>query len=219
MKKLLVLLIATCFCLVSSMALAGNTNPTLYLEIYMYDYDPDDPGPAPAELCFHNPGPPVGELPCYSPKAPYRFGIVPLHIGKLDLPIAVGWPPPIPTGGGYAGVAYGVASSGVAVLYLSFMACPGFNQGPGTAPGAIVAAAFTQCQDWMDHPGYCKYISTENVGATYFDVVNNAEEGKYVVINCQLAYDVTSIGGRAQWGVDPTGVDLSTWGKIKGLYR
>jgi hypothetical protein len=223
MKKLMIILATACICLFAVPSMAGNTHPGpyFYLEVYTGDTDV-----APPVACVHT-VPLVGEIPCWAPKNhAYAYGFVPLHIGKLDEPIAQGWPVPIPTGGGYAGVTYGVAQSGSFVIFLSFVACPGFNQGPGTAPGAIVAGAFTMCHDWMDHPGYCKYLCPD-VAATYFDITNNSDEGKYASINCQVAYDVTTIGGRAQWGgtkdvtcaMDPTAVEQTTWGKIKGLYR
>jgi len=226
MKKLLLLLAWTCFCVVPVLAHAGNTEPTLYLEIYMYESDPDDPGPAPPEVCTH--WEPYGEvIPCYSPKAPSNFGLLVLHIRRLDLPIAEGWPPPV-AGGGYSGVTYGISRTGIACTYLSFMTCPGFTQGPGTAPGAITIAATSKCHDWVDHPGYAKYMSTTQLGASYFTIVNNADDGYARVINCQGDYDMnTAIGGEAQWGgtksiVCYTGiypVEATTWSKIKAAYR
>jgi hypothetical protein len=227
MKKLLVLFAAACFCLFPVVCLAVNAHPYFYLETYTYATDPNSPGPAPDSICVHTHPGPLPELQCFAPKnTPYSYGIVPLHIGQLDEPISEGWPVPLPPGGGYAGVTYGVAQSGSFVIFLSFVACPGFNQGPGTAPGAIVAGAFTQCHDWYDHPGYCKYLCPD-LNATYFDITTNAEEANYAVINCQVSYDNTLIGGRAQWGgtktvtcmTGPTAVEQTTWGKIKGLYR
>jgi hypothetical protein len=233
MKKLLVLLIAACFCLVPTMALAGNTSPTLYLEIYMLDYDPDDPGPPPANLCVHPSRPLVGELPCFSPKAPYNFGIVPIHIGKLDTDpakggvLAPGWPLPCGPGGGYDVISVGVAKTGTAVTYVGITGCPGFLQGPGTPPAAILFAATTACHDWLDHPCYVKYMSTTAMTATFFTIVANTDDGLIQLINCQLGQEIPAVGGGAQWGgtksivcgLDPTAVDLTTWGNIKGLYR
>jgi len=227
MKKLLVLLIAACFCLVPTMALAGNTNPTLYLEIYMLEEDPDDPGPPPAFLCFHESRPLVGELPCFSPKAPYNFGIIPIHIGKLDQPICPDWPMPGGPGGGYDVLSVGVAKTGGTVNFVGITACPGFLQGPGTAPGAILFAATTKCHDWVDHPCYVKYMSTTSMTATYFTIVANADDSLIQLINCQLGTEIPAVGGGVQWGgtktivcgLDPTAVNLTTWGNIKGLYR
>jgi hypothetical protein len=84
----------------------------------------------------------------------------------------------------------------------------------------------------MDHPGYLTYFTTTDVGASYFDIVSNADEGCAIVVNCQAEYDLgTLIGGGAQWGgsqsiicamdpsTDPTAVDFTTWGSIKSLYR
>ena len=237
MKKLLIVLLAVCFCLFPVIARADNTNPYVFLEIYMYDTDPDDPDygcvandvPFCPEICFHAERPLVGELQCWSEKVRYNYAIVPIHVGHLDLPVIPCTPVPCGTDGGWAGVTYGVAASGVAVSYVGVNTCPGFNQGPGTAPGSTLFATYTVCRDWYEHPGYLKYMATvSNVGATYFDIVANPDEGGYFVLACENAiYDNTSIGSRAQWGgtksiacgEGQTSVTETTWGKIKGLYR
>jgi len=230
MKTLLGLLAAICFCLVPVVSLAGNAHPTLYLEIYMLDYDPADSSAAPQYLCVHPNVPYEGEIPCYAPKAPYNFGIVPIHVGKLDFPISECWPLVCGPGGGYACVTFGISLTGTQCVFAGFTACANFLNGPSNAgnPAAIVVAATTKCHDWTDHPGYARYVSTNDLGASYFDIVNNADEDRVSVINCQAEPDLgTVIGGGAQWGgtktvvcgMDPTAVETTTWGKIKGLYR
>jgi len=227
MKKLLVLLIAACFCLVPVVSLAGNTHVSLYLEIYMFDADPDDPGPAPAYLCVHDPGPLQGELPCYSTKLPYFFAAVPVHVGQLDVPTASGWPLPAGPGGGFVGLAYGLTRSGQAITFLGFVTCPEFLQGPGTPPGAILASATTKCHDWHDHIGYTKYMASSSTVASFFDITMNTDLGDVEVIDCQANLSPNTVVGRAQWGgtksvtcaFDGTPVNETTWGKIKGLYR
>jgi hypothetical protein len=123
----------------------------------------------------------------------------------------------------------GVASSGVVCTYLSFAACPGFVVGPSTPPASIALYATTKCHDWPDHPGYLRYISlSADTGATYFDIVNNADDAWIKVVNCQCGYDDgTIVGGRAQWGGSktvncyshPIAVESTTWGRIKDMYR
>jgi len=236
MKTLLVLLAAACLCLVPVIAQA-NAHPTLYLEIYQYDTDPDDPdygcvflGTCP-EICFHAQRPMVGELHCYNAKLPYNFGIVPIHVAKLDTPpLAAGWPLPCGPGGGWVTLSCGIANSGAPVTRLGLGVCPNFLQGPGTVPMAILFTATTACHDWYDHGAYMKYMSTSSVAATFFDITTNADDGILLLKNCQAIDEMPPqlvIGGRAQWGgtksvicaLDPTSVDLTTWGKIKGLYR
>jgi len=245
MKKLLILIVAACFCLAPAVTLAGNLDPHFYLEIYMEEMDPDDPGPPPGYLCYHTappgvPGDPcpaipggTPELQCFSPKAPYNFGIVPIHVGHLwTPPLAEGWPLPAGPGGGWVLVSLGIQRTGIAVTYVGITMCPNFLQGPGTAPGAILATATTKCHDWCDHPCYVKYMSTTNMGATYFTIIGNLEDGNTIdLINCQAISErpiLTGIGNQAQWGGTKTltcpqfgwtAVDLTTWGAIKGLYR
>jgi hypothetical protein len=187
------------FAVETSLVVGGNYNPRLYLEIYEFESDPDDPGPAPSYLRGHAS---PEQMSCYAAKERYHYACVPIHVDNLSYPIAKGWPATYGPGGGFVGVECGVASSGVACTYVGFTPCPGWLQGPGTAPGSIVVAAFDKCHDWNDHPGYLKYVSTSsNLGASYFDIVDNADEGGARVINCQAALDMnTEVSGRAQWG-------------------
>jgi len=238
MKTLLVLLTAACFCLVPVVTLAGNLNPTLYLEIYQYDTDPDDPefgcvflGTCP-EICFHQRSFP-GPIQCYSPKLPYQFGIVPIHIAKLATDpfgtgLAQGWPLPCGPGGGYVTISDGITRTGAAATFLGFTACPNFLAGPSAPPLDILFSATTQCHDWIDHPCYGKWMATSSVAASFFDLTGNVNNtGQHVIINCQIGTENPTVSGRAQWGgaqtvicgEGPTAVDLTTWGKIKGLYR
>lgn len=236
MKKLLLLLVWTCFCVVPVLAHAGNINPALYLEIFMYDTDPDDPdygcviGATCPEICGHYEMPLVGDIHCYNPKAPYFIGVVPIHVGKLATPpLAQGWPPPCGPGGGYITVSCGIQRSGAAVTYMGLNVCPNFVPGPGTAPGAIFATATTQCHDWVDHPCYTKWL-TANTQASFFDVIGNVEDGNKIdLINCQAVSEASfvTVGGRAQWGGAKTvtcntpiyPVEETTWSRIKATYR
>jgi len=235
MKTLLVLLAAACFFLVPVVAQAGNANPVVYLEVYMYDTDPDDPdfgcvalGTCP-EICFHNsPIPYDTPLHCYSPKLPYMFAVVPIHVAKMDPPIAQGWPLPCGPGGGYVQVSTGITRSGAPATFLGFSACPNFLAGPSAPPLDILFSATTACHDWRDHPCYGKWMSTSSVVASFFDITGNVNNGMITnLINCQLGTEIPAIGGRGQWGgtqtiecpFGPTAVDVTTWGKIKGLYR
>lgn len=232
MRTLLILVIGACFCLAPALTLAGNINPTFSLEIYDLDTDPDDPGPPPAYICYHASRPLAGELQCFATKgAAFHFGIVPIHVGRLATPpLAEGWPLPCGPGGGWVLTSYGLQRTGVAVTFMGVTVCPNFLQGPGTPPGAILVSATTQCHDWLDHPIYAKFMSSANLGATYFTIIGNIEdENKIDLINCQGTTETTllTVGGGAQWGGTKTiacpsgeiGVETSTWGAIKGLYR
>jgi hypothetical protein len=237
MKTLLVFLLAACFCLVPVAALFGNTAPTLYLEIYGYDVDPDDPdvgciaaGTCP-ELCYHIAVPQVGEIQCYIPKVNFQIAAIPIHVAKLDTPpLAPGWPLPCGPGGGWVTISCGITRTGATATVLGLSVCPVFLQGPGTVPAAILYTATTQCHDWYDHGAYMKYMNTTSTAASYFDITTNADDGILLLKNCQAIDEIPPqllVGGRAQWGgtksvtcaAGETGIDLTTWGKIKGLYR
>ena len=120
----------------------------------------------------------------------------------------------------------GIASSGLSVTFAGFIACPGFVQGAGSAPQAIAVSATAACHDIFDHPGYCKYMTTTYVGATYFDIISNADDGAIKIINCQGNPDPGwEVAGGAQWGGTKTiscyyvAIEPTTWGKIKAVYR
>ena len=226
MKKLLVLLALACCSLIPVVAFAGNVHPNLYLEIY----------PTDANICVHtpHPGPLPGEIPCYlAAKTPFTLAYVPIHIGKLDTDpdkggnLAQGWPLPCGPGGGYDGVSYGILPTGGVVTALAATACPRFGSGTSSVPLAVLFAADDACHDWYDHPGYVSFLAMDAV-ATYFTIVANTDDNAIKVINCQGGLDLgLVVAGGAQWGgtktivcgTDPTSVDLTTWGKIKGLFR
>jgi hypothetical protein len=224
MKKLFVLLAVVCFSVVPAVTFGTNSHPTLYLEIYAGS----------TGRCVHavHPGPLPGEIQCYyGTKDEGTTAYIPIHIGKLDTPpLAQGWPLPCGPGGGFDGVSYGLATSGewdVDVECVSVTPCTGFGVGPGLCPSAIVFAASDACHDWWDHPGYVR-VGSLNATPVTFSIVQNSQELALSVINCQGGLDVGRVvGGGAQWGgtktivcaTDPTSVDLTTWGRIKGLYR
>ncbi|MFH0778438.1 MAG: hypothetical protein V2A71_07375 [Candidatus Eisenbacteria bacterium] len=233
MKKLLVL-ISALFLMAPVVAFAGNANPHLYLEVYNFEEDPEGGlPPMPGYICVHTEKPCLA-LHCYDVKVPYNFGVVPVHVGKLDLPICetFGLPckEPVPLGG-FLGISIGVVRTGEVVTFQTFTSCPGFLTGPSQAgmPAAILTSSTSGCHDWVDHPGYLYYLNmSTRTGATYFDIVASVDTGLFKLINCHNEYDDgTAIGGRGQWGGSqtiicygfPTTVDETTWGKIKGLYR
>lgn len=212
MKKLLILVAAVCLFVPAMAQAAGNANPALYLEIYN---NPSDA--APAGVCGHT-LPFTGAIQCFDVKSnPYCYGFVPIHIGKVE--------------NGYLGIPYGLVQSGAPTqAYLGEVACTGFNRGAGVGPGSIYFGSTTGCRQWNEHPGYSKVLASADMGATYFDIGPNGDVGHNKVVNCDTAYDEgTTIGtpSTAQWGGtqtvvcagDPTDVELTTWSKIKGLYR
>jgi hypothetical protein len=216
-------------------ALAGNLTPTLYLEVYRFEEDPTDPGPVPGYVCVHErPTVYPWMLPCFAPRLPYNFYVVPIHVGKLDMPVCVADPPGAPQCdglGGYLGLFFGIQSTGSGTLtFMSWNACPGFLKGPSAAgePAACGASSTDLCHDWIDHEGYLVYMNLTSTAARYLNIVNNADLGHTRVINCSNLYDMgTVIGGGVQIGGtqtivcagSPTPVSSTTWGAIKGLYR
>jgi hypothetical protein len=211
MKKLSALIFAACL-LVPALGFA-QVNPALYLEVY--DFGMTEPDPVPDKVCYCE-GPPTLPIHCYDAKTPgMSYGYVPLHVGKVP--------------DGFRGVPYGQTTSGAAVIFLSAVACNQFLKSPSTAgePAAIGFSSTGPCHLWHRHPGYTKYLTT-NVDPTYFQIVNNADLAHNYVLDCDYNYQTgTTVGGQAQWGGtqdivcegDPTNVELTTWGKIKGLYR
>jgi hypothetical protein len=208
MKKLLILISAACLLLPAMAFGAGNANPTLYLEIAADD-----------AMCICI-GPP---LQCYRygqssdfSKNPWQPTYVYVHVGKVE--------------NGFLGVPFGMVNSGNAV-FASCTACPGFLKGPSTAgePAAVIVSSTGACHQWMEHPVYCMWQAQADVNVPdIFTLVASADLGHHNVINCDNEYDVgTVLGHGAEWapqqtlvcGGDPTAVELTTWGAIKGLYR
>jgi len=232
MKKLLIVLAAL---MIPTMALAGNTAPKLWLEVYYQADDPTDPeGPGfLTNPCVH-PAPLPNEypftLPCYAPRLPYNFYIVPIHVGQLDRPICTTTGLPCAEYGGYLGLGFGAQISGTGITFMSWNACPGFLKGPSAAgePAAMLASSTALCHDWYDHEGYMIWMNLTATTARYINIIASADLGHALVINCRNQYDAgTTIGGGVQiggtqtiiCGNSPTAVKTTTWGAIKGLYR
>ena len=229
MTRLLISIAVACCFLIPAVALAGNTAPKLYLEIWQYAEVPD---PIPTEVCVHLVAVPPAGIPCYSPKGAFNTAIVALHVGNLDPPVCpvTGLDCKTPVSkGGYLGVPFGVLSTGEAITYLSWTACPGFLKGPSVAgePSACLASSTSKCHDWQDHLGYLQYLNmSSRTGATALGVVNSADLGLFKVINCHNEYDEnTTVVGGVQWGgaqsitCAVTAVSATTWGGIKSLFR
>ena len=234
MKKLLIVLAAL---MIPSIVFAGNVAPRVYLEVYRFEEDPTDPGPVPGYVCVHQqPTVYPWTLPCYAARYPYNFYVVPIHIGSLDQPICLTPGPSCVDYGGYLGIFFGVASTGSGtVFFMSWNACPGFLKGPSAAgePAACGASSTRDCHEWYDHEGYLVYLnlSSTNTSARYLNVTVSADLLHTRVINCHSQYDFGTIYGGFPGGVqiggtqtilcgtDPTPVDATTWGAIKGLYR
>jgi hypothetical protein len=229
MKKLFVLIFAGYLLGMAPDFAAGNPVPDWpreYLEIYTFVEKPTE---LPSYVCAHalvNPGPPeVWEnvpLPCYAAKLPYNFAYVPIHVAHLFIGL----------GGGYKGVECGIETRGEDVTFIGAGTCPGFVMGPSGAgpPAAIAFLSTGPCYDWQFHAGYTIWQNqSTRTGATYFDIVANADYGDYYVLDCDYVLDdTTAVGHGAQWGGTkniaccengPTAVEVTTWGKIKGLYR
>jgi len=225
--------------LLSATALAGNLQPTLFLEIYSFE-DPADT--LPGYVCTHTEITYPFYLPCSAAKSPYGYGFLAVHVGRLSMPVC----PTVGAGcsdyGGFAGIHFGVIQRGEPVLFMGYTACPGFVSGFNDGPGDILALTAGGCHDWRDHPGYLRYINlSTNTGATYFRIVENATVGVFRVVNCSLGYDYgTEAAGCAAWGgtvYDPsdcyypydggmaqyfcgfTPVETTSWGAIKSLFR
>lgn len=225
------------FLLPGSIALAGNVHPCPFLEISMFD-EPSPPPEYAQAVCYHQwiYRPPYYEGPmepaCFAAKPPYMYATLAVHIGCLDDPICPTVGPGCEQYGGFTGFAFGISTTGFPVSYLSFTPCPGFTENPSQAgaPAAISVSSTSGCRISSNHVGYLTYLNgTSAVGATYFDIVPNADLGYFKVVNCAGTYDEgTTIGGRAQWGGTKTltcltggrtDVRPTTWGGIKALYR
>lgn len=229
MKKLLVLISACCLMVMAPDFAEGNpvlSMPWLYLEIYTFAEQPTE---LPSYVCTHalvDPGPPpvyenADSLPCYAPKNPYEFAYAPIHTATGQ----TGFP-------GFRGNNFGIQVSGEPVSFLGAVACQGFIEGPGVGPAAICFLSTGSCYDWKNHSGYTCWFnsSSSRTGATYFDIVANADVGNYYALDCQYTWvKHTAIRGGAQWGgtktigcgcvTGPTSVEATTWSEIKGLYR
>ncbi len=221
----------------SAPLLAGNLQPTLYLEIYGFEQDPTDT--LPDYVCTHPENTYPIYLPCSAAKSPYGYGFLAIHVGRLDNPTCPTVGPQCFQYGGYAGLCFGVIHTGQPALYMSFNACPGFLVGYGGGAADIMVTSAGACHDWHDHPGYLKYVNlSPNTERTYFRIVENSSLGFLKVINCSMEYDYsTEIDGCVAWGgtvYDPsecyfqhmaeyfcgfTPVEATTWGAMKTLYR
>jgi hypothetical protein len=228
MKTLLLLVCVVCLMVTAPVSAVGNpvlALPWLYLEIYTFAEQPTE---LPSCVCGHallDPGPPpvyenIDTLPCYVPKNPYEFAYVPIHTATGG----EGFP-------GLRGNNFGIQVSGEPVDFLGAFACQGFVEGPGVGPDAICFLSTGSCYDWRNHSGYTLWFnSSTGTGATYFDIVPNADSGNYYAMDCEYTWSMnTVVRGRAQWGgtktigcgcvTGPTSVQATTWGNIKDLYR
>jgi hypothetical protein len=232
MKKLLIVLAAL---MIPTMAVAGNVAPKLWLEVNYQADDPTDPeGPGYlVNPCVH-PAPTSYPftLPCFAPRIPYNFYVVPIHIGQLDRPICpTAGGSPCLNYGGYLGLGFGAAlTGGTGITFMSWNACPGFLKGPSITgePSSMLSSSTDLCHDWYDHEGYMLWLNGSGTTARYINIVASADLGHNKLINCANMYDEgTTIGGGVQiggaqtivCGDSPTAVNNTTWGAIKGLYR
>jgi len=225
--------------MVPVLTFAGNTQPALYLEAYSSAEIPTNP--APSYICSHGEQS-AGTLHCYDSKSPRSSLYLVIHVDKLDETCPYTPGPACDGYGGYLGLPFGIAISGEPVVFTCVFPCPGFLMGPSAAgwPAAILVATMGAgagygCRDRLDNPCYLGYYNnSDRTGATYFDIVGNADEeslpGERLsrhVINCSFEYDPnTVIGCSAQWGGDQAAsclalvpVETTTWGKIKQMYR
>ena len=217
-----------------AIALAGNAHPCPFLEIYLFDVVP--PPPSDDYVCYHPwlyypPGGPA-DVVCFSPKVPNLYACLPVHVGCIDNPVCPSVGPECEQYGGFTGFAFGILATGSPVTFISFTPCPGFVESPSEAgvPAAINVSSTWGCRISSHHVGYLTYLNGTVLGATYFDIVPNADLGHFKVTNCSGAYDEgTTVAGSAQWGgtksIDCwqywwwTVVESTTWGKIKSLFR
>jgi hypothetical protein len=227
MRRLLILIPAFCLTVIAPCLVTGNPVivpdwPREFLEIYTFE---EEPAELPSYLCEHaivDPGPPPWyenlPFPCYAAKVPWSFAYVPIHVEHLGSGSD-------PEDGGYLAVRYGIAALGEPVTFVAAEACSGFLMGPSIAgpPAAILFSSTVGCFDWQFHAGYAYWKNNSTLtDATFFNIVPNADDGDYRVLNCDLQWDeTTAIGHGAQWGGTKiiTAIELTTWGTIKTLYR
>ncbi|MCX5801728.1 MAG: hypothetical protein NTX17_10110 [Candidatus Eisenbacteria bacterium] len=233
MKKLLVLFCAACICLLPAIALAGNPNPKLYLEIWSFSAKQTLLPTTPAYICTHPGRPLSGTLACWEPDVLSHIYVA-VHIGGL-VNICPNQPgtSQCDAFGGFLGLPFGINEvSDIALTFMNWNACNGFGKGPSLAgePLACLASSSELCHDWMDHIGYLYYRNIDDTQVADLTIVKSLDtpEGGPWVINCSSTYDEgTTVGGGARYGGteltcagnEPTSVENTTWGKIKGLYR
>jgi len=229
MKQLLTLVSMLCLA-IPAVTSAGNTEPAIYLEAYSSEEIPTSP--APSYICTHGEQA-GGAYHCYAAKAPRSFLYLVVHVDKLDATCPYEPGPACDSYGGYLGLPFGIAVSGEPAVFTCVFPCPGFSIGPSLAgwPAAIVVASSgVGCRDRFENPCYLGFFNnSDGTGATYFDVVGNADEKTYGrhVINCSFEYDPgTLVGCNAQWGGEQTAACLAlvpvratTWGAIKQMFR
>lgn len=227
MKRLSALLAILCL-LIPAVALAVNTAPKLYLEAFGTEELPQSP--APSFVCQYESSKP-GAISCYAPKASWTSLYLAVHIDNLGQTCPNPAGPACEEFGGYKALPFGVAVSGEPAAFTTMFACPGFALGPSLAgaPGAVVVAGLgLACMSSVYHPCYLGFVNNSRcVGATYFDIVPNADLGHYKLVNCSYTYDEnTTVACRAQWGghqnttcVVLVPVQATTWGRLKGMFR
>jgi hypothetical protein len=230
MTRLLSLVICACALAVPMCSPAGNMAPRLWLEVYYQADDPTDPeGPGYlADPCRHPLSAPPA-MPCYAPRLPYNFYVIPIHVGNLDAPICATVGSGCAAYGGIVGVGFGAAlTGGTGLTFMSWNACPGFIKGPSVSgePSSMLASSTELCRDWFEHEGYMLWINDTGTSARFINIVASADLGHYRVINCSNTYDDgTTVGGGVQIGgtqVNCGGwgpVEEMNWGAIKALYR
>ena len=227
MRWLWILIIASCLAVVVPHVVCGNPVivpdwPREYLEIYTFE---EEPAELPSYVCEHalveGSFPPWYENlppPCYALKLPWSLAYVPIHVDHFGSSEN-------PQDGGYMGVRCGIEVLGEPVVFAAASACPGFLVGPSVAgpPAAILFLSTSACHEWQFHAGYtCWMNNSELPDATFFNIVANADAGDCRVLDCNGVWDeATAIGHGAQWGGTQiaTAVQLTTWGKVKALYR
>ena len=235
MKGLSILALLLCLALPAP-ALAGNSQPALYLEAYNSADIPTSP--APSYVCSH--GEQMGTLHCYDVKAPRSFLYLVVHVDKLDATCPYDPGPACAAYGGYRALSFGMQTSGEPAVFTCVFPCPGFMMGPSVAgwPAAILLCTVGSdpgygCRDRWDNPCYLGFFNnSDGTGATHFDVVPSADEEPGVgysrtLINCAHQFDPgTTVGCNAQWGGEQATsclalvpVKATTWGHIKQMYR
>jgi hypothetical protein len=128
---------------------------------------------------------------------------------------------------GFLGLGFTIQKSGASASVIEFVSCPGFFAYVPYFPRLddINMISVSGCRQWWEHAGYVRFTTT-NTDATYFWIQSPPDRLCDAVL-CDTTVVDAIPGGDAQWGGVPRincvytwdNVELTTWSKIKTLFR
>jgi hypothetical protein len=132
-------------------------------------------------------------------------------------------------GEGFLGAQYGLteSSGGTLAIHTGFTVCPGFLQGPGSAPLQVTVASTSGCQVCCTAVGSHSYLLLAPAPIVW-SLGPNTQIGAALVIDCGfLEIPVVCLGQAtansaapvACQCAGPTATEPSSWGNLKALYN